>query len=128
MYKGTSFGMTSVVEKAMADNIIPLVPSIEKLRFVSSAAEATMTALRIALRFYEEAHHQIFWPLPRTCGCPLLIQAGSGLVGLTPTSSSSGIPLEYLQKTIVLPFNDFKAAEQAFCHPELQGKIAAHRS
>ena len=125
MEKGTSFGMTSVIEKEIADKITSLVPSIEKLRFVSSGTEATMTALRMArgftgkeviLKFAGHYHGHVD---------ALMLQAGSGLTGLTPTSSSSGIPQEVLEKTVILPFNDFKAAELAFNHPQLKGKIAA---
>jgi len=125
MDKGTSFGTISAVEKEIADKITSLVPSVEKLRFVSSGTEATMTALRIArgftgkeviLKFAGHYHGHVD---------SLMLQAGSGLTGLTPTSSSKGIPQEVLEKTVILPFNDFKAAELAFNHPQLKGKIAA---
>jgi glutamate-1-semialdehyde 2,1-aminomutase len=125
MEKGTSFGMSSVVEKEIAEKITQLVPSVEKIRFVSSGTEATMTALRVArgytgrdviLKFSGHYHGHVD---------ALLVQAGSGLAGLTATSSSKGIPEGFVQKTVVIPFNDFKAAELAFHHPDLKDKIAA---
>ncbi|MCE5319322.1 MAG: glutamate-1-semialdehyde 2,1-aminomutase [Parachlamydia sp.] len=106
MMLGTTFGMTTAVEEQLARAIITLVPSVEKIRFVSSGTEATMSAARLARGFtgksiivkftgHFHGHNDIF-----------LIKAGSGVTGLNATSTSAGIPDEILRHTACLPFND----------------------
>lgn len=114
LQKGSSFGMATALEGELAARICQLVPSIEKIRFVSSGTEATMSAARLArgftgrpliLKFTGHYHgHADFF----------LVQAGSGVAGLTPTSSSAGIPAEVVQHTICLPFNDIQACRKFF--------------
>ena len=53
MLKGSSFGIATQIEQQLAEKIAGLVPSVEKIRFVSSGTEATMTALRIARGYTE---------------------------------------------------------------------------
>lgn len=108
MMLGTTFGMTTAVEEELARAIVTLVPSVEKIRFVSSGTEATMSAARLARGFtgkpiivkftgHFHGHNDIF-----------LVKAGSGVTGLNATSTSAGIPDEILRHTACLPFNDLQ--------------------
>lgn len=122
--KGTSFGVTTPIEEALAKKIVQLMPSIEKVRCVSSGTEATMSAVRLArgftgrdvvIKFGGNYHgHADFF----------LIKAGSGVLDLTQ-SSSAGIPSEIVKNSISLPYNDVKAAKDLLNNPQLKEKIAA---
>ena len=111
--KGTSFGAPTVLETKLAKLIKGAVPSIEKVRFVNSGTEATMSAIRVARAFtgrelvvkFEGCYHG------HVDG--LLIKAGSGAATLgIPTSP--GIPQGYASTTVVLPYNSLQAVE-ALC-------------
>ena len=111
--KGTSFGAPTVLETKLAKLIKGAVPSIEKIRFVNSGTEATMSAIRVARAFtgrelvvkFEGCYHG------HVDG--LLIKAGSGAATLgIPTSP--GIPQGYASTTVVLPYNSLQAVE-ALC-------------
>ncbi|MDI6760291.1 MAG: glutamate-1-semialdehyde 2,1-aminomutase [Candidatus Brocadiaceae bacterium] len=111
--KGTSFGAPTVLETKLAKLIKEAVPSIEKVRFVNSGTEATMSAIRVARAFtgrelvvkFEGCYHG------HVDG--LLIKAGSGAATLgIPTSP--GIPQGYASTTVVLPYNSLQAVE-ALC-------------
>lgn len=123
MAMGTSFGMTTAIEERLAREIVNLMPSIEKIRFVSSGTEATMSVARLArgatgrsliVKFTGHYHgHADFF----------LIRAGSGVAGLTPNSMSAGIPPEILMHTACLPFNNIEET-RAFLN-EHREKVAA---
>lgn len=111
--KGTSFGAPTVLETKLAKLIKEAVSSIEKVRFVNSGTEATMSAIRLARAFtgrelvvkFEGCYHG------HVDG--LLIKAGSGAATLgIPTSP--GIPQGYANTTVVLPYNSLQAVE-ALC-------------
>lgn len=121
--QGTTFGITTEIEMQLAEKICSLVPSIEMIRFVSSGTEATMTALRIARGFTKRNIILKFTGHYHGHSDSLLVQAGSGLVGINPTSSSLGIPEEFVKYTFNVPFNDFEAVKQAF--ENNKDKIAA---
>ncbi|MEK7242206.1 MAG: glutamate-1-semialdehyde 2,1-aminomutase, partial [Planctomycetota bacterium] len=108
--KGTSFGAPTVLETKLAKLIKGAVPSIEKVRFVNSGTEATMSAIRLARAFtgrelvvkFEGCYHG------HVDG--LLIKAGSGAATLgIPTSP--GIPQGYASTTVVLPYNSLQSVE-----------------
>ncbi len=112
MAMGTSFGITTAIEEELARKVIQLVSSIEKIRFVSSGTEATMTAGRLARGFTKRdilvkyagnyhGHADFF-----------LVQAGSGMIGTTPTATSAGIPEDIIKHTVCLPYNDIEASRQ----------------
>ncbi len=118
---GLSFGAPCVLETRIADRICALVPSIERLRMVSSGTEATMSAIRLA------RGHTGRDKIIKFEGCyhghsdSLLIKAGSGALTLG-VPSSPGVPAGLAAHTITLPFNDIEAARAAFA--ELGDQIA----
>jgi glutamate-1-semialdehyde 2,1-aminomutase len=110
---GTSFGAPHERELRLAELIMTAMPSLERMRFVSSGTEATMSALRLARGFtgrdlilkFDGAYHG------HSDG--LLVAAGSGLLteGL---ATSRGVPAAWTQGTISVPYNDLAAVEAAF--------------
>ncbi len=119
--RGLSFGAPCLLETRIATRITELVPSIERVRMVSSGTEATMSAIRLA------RGHTGRDKIVKFEGCyhghsdSLLIKAGSGALTLG-VPSSPGVPAELAAHTITLPFNDVEAVGQAF--DELGGEIA----
>lgn len=111
--KGTSFGTPNPYEVAMAEKLVEMVPSVEKIRMCNSGTEATMSAIRLARGF--TGRDKII----KFAGCyhghadSLLIKAGSGAL-THGQPDSAGIPESFAAETIVLPFNDIGAIEEAF--------------
>lgn len=110
---GFSFGAPTEREIELAEEIIKLFPSMEQVRLVSSGTEAAMTAIRLA-RGYTNRQRMIKFE-----GCyhghadALLVKAGSGLATFgSPTST--GVPFEVIQHTLVLEYNHIEQLEQAF--------------
>jgi len=117
-----SFGASTGSEADLAERITACYPAIEKLRFVSSGTEATMSAIRLAraatgrniIVKFEGCYHG------HSDG--LLVKAGSG-VATFGIPVSAGVPEEIAHLTLALPYNDLAAVEAAFAaHP---GEIAA---
>jgi len=111
--RGLSFGAPTETEITLAELIKSHLPSIEKIRLVSSGTEATMSAIRLA-RGYTGRNKIIKFE-----GCyhghadSLLVKAGSGLLTFgNPTSA--GVPAEFIQHTLVVDFNDLEAVKQIF--------------
>jgi len=110
---GLSFGAPCVLETEIAEKILELVPSIERVRMVSSGTEATMSAIRLA------RGHTGRDKIIKFEGCyhghsdSLLIKAGSGALTLG-VPSSPGVPAGLAEHTITLPFNDADAVRSAF--------------
>ena len=119
--RGLSFGAPCSLETRIAEKIRGLVPSIERLRMVSSGTEATMSAIRLA------RGHTGRDKIVKFEGCyhghsdSLLIKAGSGALTLG-VPSSPGVPAVLAEHTITLPYNDAEAVRGAF--DELGGEIA----
>ena len=120
--RGVSFGIPNPYEVEMAELICRWVPSIEKVRMVNSGTEATMSCIRLARGFTK--HDKII----KFEGCyhghvdSLLVHAGSGAL-THGQPDSAGVPKEFADLTIALPFNDIDAVRAAF--RENSGEIAA---
>src|SRR3954471_24069076 len=111
--KGTSFGASTPSEADLAEAVIDAVPSIEKVRFVSSGTEATMSGIRLARAFTNRKYVIKFEGCYHGHTDALLVKAGSGVATLG-IPGSAGVPEEFTQFTLALPFNDSEALEQAF--------------
>ncbi|HKA36710.1 MAG TPA: glutamate-1-semialdehyde 2,1-aminomutase [Thermoanaerobaculia bacterium] len=120
--RGTSYGAATEAEVRLAERVTKMVPSIEMVRFVSSGTEATMSAARLARAATGRKR------LIKTEGGyhghadSFLVSAGSGLATLG-IPGSPGVPSEIVELTIVVPYNDPSAIEEAF--RRYQGEIAA---
>lgn len=119
---GTSYGMTSPLEIELGERIARAIPSIEKIRFVSSGTEATMSAVRTARAFTKRDHILKFEGGYHGHADSFLVEAGSGLATLG-ISSSPGVPEALARLTLNAPYNDLSAVERIFA--ENAGKIAA---
>ena len=120
--RGTSYGMTSPLEIELGERIARALPSIERIRFVSSGTEATMSAIRAARGFTKRDVILKFDGGYHGHSDSFLVQAGSGLATFG-ISSSPGVPEALAHLTLNAPYNDFAAVEEIFrAHPK---KIAA---
>ena len=119
---GSSFGAPTRGEVELAERLCAAVPSIEKVRLVSSGTEATMSAVRLARGFTGRAS------LVKFSGCyhghadGLLARAGSG-VATFGLPDSPGVPEAAASDTIVAPLNDPRTVERVF--DETGDRIAA---
>ena len=103
--KGLSFGAPTVIETELAQTIIDLIPSIEKVRMVSSGTEATMSAIRLARGFTKRDKIVKFEGCYHGHSDSLLIKAGSGALTMG-TPSSPGVPASLAAHTATLDYND----------------------
>lgn len=110
---GTSFGAPTVQESELAELVIQMVPSIEKVRMVNSGTEATMSAIRVARGFTGRNL------IVKFAGCyhghvdSLLVQAGSGALTLG-TPSSPGVPAGCTSDTMILEYNCCASLKELF--------------
>ncbi len=93
--------------------MISAFPHVEKIRFVSSGTEATMSAIRLARAYTARKYIVKFEGCYHGHADALLVKAGSGVATLG-IPGSAGVPEEFTQLTIALPFNDVDALERAF--------------
>ena len=109
--RGTTYGAPTLAEVELAETIISAMPSVEMVRFVNSGTEAVMSTLRLA-RAATGRNRMI-----KCIGCyhghadALLVESGGGVDG---HPSSAGVPRWLVENTVLVPFNDLRAARQAF--------------
>lgn len=111
--KGTSFGASTPSEADLAEEVIKAFPSMEKLRFVSSGTEATMSAIRLARAATNRKYIVKFEGCYHGHSDALLVKAGSG-VATFGIPGSAGVPEEFVKFTLALPYNNVPALEEAF--------------
>jgi len=110
--RGTSFGAPTEAEVELAAEIADAVPSVEKVRLVSSGTEAAMSALRLARGFTKRDRILKFAGCYHGHADALLASAGSGLATLG-IPSTPGVPSAVTRDTIVCPYNDVDAVAEA---------------
>jgi glutamate-1-semialdehyde 2,1-aminomutase len=118
---GTSFGASTPMEAELAALVAEAFPAVEKVRFVSSGTEATMSAIRLARAYTGRKFVVKFEGCYHGHSDALLVKAGSGVATLG-IPGSAGVPEEFVEFTLALPYNDLEAVEQAF--QKFAGKIA----
>ena len=110
--KGTSFGASTPAEADLAEQVIEAFPSMEKVRFVSSGTEATMSAIRLARAATGRKYIVKFEGCYHGHSDALLVKAGSG-VATFGIPGSAGVPEEFVKFTLALPYNNVAALEEA---------------
>ena len=119
---GLSFGAPTEIETSLAKKICELIPSVDKVRMVSSGTEATMSALRLARGYTGRDKIVKFEGCYHGHSDSLLVKAGSGALTFgVPTSP--GVPAAVAELTLTLPFNDLQQTEQLFA--QMGEQIAA---
>src|SRR5579864_725145 len=119
--KGTSFGASNPLEPELAEVVLSAFPRMEKVRFVNSGTEATMSAIRLARAYTKRKYVLKFEGCYHGHADALLVKAGSGVATLG-IPGSAGVPEEFTQFTLALPYNDTDALEAAFT--KFKGQIA----
>jgi len=110
--RGLTFGAPTGAEVEMADLLCELLPSLEMVRLVSSGTEATMSAIRLARGFTGRDLIIKFEGCYHGHADSLLVKAGSGLLTFG-NPSSGGVPADVAAHTLVLPYNDIAAFNEA---------------
>ncbi len=110
---GLSFGAPTELEITMAEKVRELVPSMEKLRMVSSGTEATMSAIRLARGYTKRDKILKFEGCYHGHADSLLVKAGSGALTMG-VPNSPGIPEDFAKHTLTLTYNDIDQVKQLF--------------
>jgi len=111
--RGTTFGAPTEIEVRLADLVCRLVPSVERLRLVSSGTEATMSAIRLARAFTRRPKILKFDGCYHGHSDGLLVKAGSGIATLS-LPDSPGVLASVAKETLVVPYNDVAALRRVF--------------
>ncbi|MDC4225290.1 MAG: glutamate-1-semialdehyde 2,1-aminomutase [Candidatus Manganitrophus sp.] len=122
--RGLSFGAPTALETQLARRVCQLMPSIEKVRFVNSGTEATMSAIRLARGATGRDKIVKFEGCYHGHADSLLVKAGSGALTLgVPTSP--GVPAALAAQTLTLRYNDLSTVREAFAQwgPEIAAVI-----
>ncbi|MDO9087175.1 MAG: glutamate-1-semialdehyde 2,1-aminomutase [Anaerolineaceae bacterium] len=111
--KGTSFGAPSPLELELARRVMGFYPSMERVRFVNSGTEATMSAVRLARAYTQRDYIIKFEGCYHGHADLFLVQAGSGVATLG-LPDSPGVPAATANLTLIAPFNDLEAVKAIF--------------
>jgi len=109
---GTSFGIPTTLETDLAKKVVQAVPSIDRVRFVSSGTEAVMSAIRLARGYTGRSKIIKFVGCYHGHSDSLLVKAGSGAATFG-SPDSPGVPEGLTRETLVLPYNNAGAVEKA---------------
>lgn len=111
--RGSSYGIPTLAETTLAEKVREAIPSMERLRFVNSGTEATMSAIRVARGYTGRNILVKFEGNYHGHADHLLVAAGSGVANIA-NASSAGVPADFVKHTIVLPYNDVDALRNYF--------------
>jgi len=116
---GTSFGATTPVEIDLAAMVVEALDSVEKVRFVNSGTEATMSAVRLARGYTGRKVVVKFDGCYHGHADSFLVKAGSGIITLG-IPGSPGVPDDIVKNTISIPYNDLEALERTLRDDKLE--------
>ena len=116
---GTSFGAPTPLEIELAEMVINAFPAMDKVRFVSSGTEATMSAVRLARGYTGKKVVVKFDGCYHGHADSFLVQAGSGVITLG-IPGSPGVPDDIVKNTISIPYNDFGTLEKTLADESLE--------
>jgi len=111
--EGTTFGASTAYEVKIADLVVRLVPSVQKIRLVSSGTEATMSAIRLARAYTGRSKIVKFDGCYHGHSDGLLVKAGSGIATLG-LPDSPGVPRSFAKETLVAQYNDPLSVREMF--------------
>ncbi len=111
--RGSSYGIPCEAETTLAEKVREAIPSMERLRFVNSGTEATMSAIRVARGYTGRDILVKFEGNYHGHADHLLVAAGSGVATIF-NASSAGVPDGFVKYTVVLPYNDVEALRAYF--------------
>jgi glutamate-1-semialdehyde 2,1-aminomutase len=120
--RGTSYGAPTEGEIKLAELVMKRVPSVERLRLVSSGTEAAMSVIRVARAFTKRDAILKFEGCYHGHADFLLAKAGSGVATLG-LPDSPGVPADFTKHTLTVPYNDLAAVEETFARRG--GELAA---
>jgi len=119
--RGLSFGAPTTIETELAQEIVKMFDTIDKVRFVSSGTEAVMSAIRLARGVTGRDNILKFTGCYHGHSDSLLVQAGSGLATFG-SPSSPGVPANLTKHTLLATYNDIESVKQ--CFEDAKGNIA----
>ncbi|AXK49162.1 glutamate-1-semialdehyde-2,1-aminomutase [Aliarcobacter trophiarum LMG 25534] len=111
--KGLSFGAPTLLETELAQEIVSMYKNIDKIRFVSSGTEATMSAIRLARGVTNKNDIVKFEGCYHGHSDSLLVQAGSGMATFG-SPSSPGVPADLTKHTLLCEYNNISQLEKCF--------------
>lgn len=118
MQSGTSFGAPTPKEIELASMVVEALPSVEKVRFVSSGTEATMSAVRLARGYTGKKVIVKFDGCYHGHADSFLVKAGSGVITLG-IPGSPGVPEDIVKNTVSIPYNNPDVLEKTLRDPSL---------
>jgi glutamate-1-semialdehyde 2,1-aminomutase len=116
---GTSFGAPTPLEVELAELVIEAMPSVDKVRFVSSGTEATMSAIRLARGYTGKKVVIKFDGCYHGHADSFLVKAGSGVITLG-IPGSPGVPEDIVKNTISIPYNNLEVLEKTLRDDSLE--------
>jgi len=119
LVNGTSYGAPTPLEIELAESVIKSFPSMDKVRFVSSGTEATMSAIRLARGYTGKKVVVKFDGCYHGHADSFLVQAGSGVITLG-IPGSPGVPDDIVKNTISIPYNNFETLEKTLSDESLE--------
>ncbi len=119
LVNGTSYGAPTPLEIELAEMVIGACPAMDRVRFVSSGTEATMSAIRLARGYTGKKVVVKFDGCYHGHADSFLVQAGSGVITLG-IPGSPGVPDDIVKNTISIPYNDFETLEKTLADESLE--------
>ncbi len=119
LVNGPSYGAPTPLEIELAEMVIGAFPAMDRVRFVSSGTEATMSAIRLARGFTGKKVVVKFDGCYHGHADSFLVQAGSGVITLG-IPGSPGVPDDIVKNTISIPYNDFETLEKTLADESLE--------